>query len=322
MRVFERGKLVDDLLLVDGVTRAGKFLLADLLASCKNVEHVQYFGLFEHLAYMVRMGVIEKETSSAILQCQIDNSAYDLMFGRNLNSRLGDKSSIYRSPHLKEYLRRTLEDDGDRVTQEIKKRERYFTYIVHETLPNIDVYLDIYPDLRVINIERNPVDLVYSWYQRGWGKRWGVDPIDFSMSFQGARGPIPWFVYQVSENWESASEMDKIIIAQTQVYEMSKKKLSSLSESDRKKILFTSYEGIVTQPLKEIKAIAGFLDREVLPIINGIMAREDIPNVHPREKRSKKIDVVRDTASEECFELLHQLNIEYENNGGILTYLK
>ena len=320
MKVFKRKKLVDDLLLVDGITRAGKFLLADLLVACKNVEHVQYFGLFEHLAYMVRMGVIEKETSAAILQCQIDNSAYDLMVGRNLNTRVGDKSSIYRSPHLKEYLRRTLEDDGDKVTREVKKRERYFTYIVHETLPNIDVYLDTYPDLRVINIERNPIDLVYSWYQKGWGKRWGVDPIDFSMSFQGAEGPIPWFVYEINEEWEKSNEMDKIILAQFQVYEMSKTKFASLTESDKRKILFTSYEDIITQPLVEIEAIADFLDRGVLPIIKSVMARENIPNVHPREKRPEKLNVIKEMASAECFELLKGLGLEYEKRGGMLKY--
>ena len=318
MKIFQREKLVDDLLLVDGITRAGKFLLADLLAGCKNVEHVQYFGLFEHLAYMVRMGVIEKEVSGAILQCQVDNSAYDLMVGRNLNSRIGDKSSIYRSPHFKEYLRRTLDDDGQRITDEVKKGERYFTYIVHETLPNIDVYFETYPDLKVINIERNPVDLVYSWYRKGWGRRWGVDPIDFSMSFEGTEGPIPWFVYKIYEQWENSNEMDKIILAQSQVYEMSKTKLNSLTKLNKSKILFISYEDIVTQPLKEVESMARFLDREILPIITAILARENLPNDHPKGKRSEKLNVIKSLASEQCFEMLQELNSLYEDKGGML----
>ena len=315
MKVFERPRLVEDLLLVEGVSRAGKFLMADLLAGCKGVEHVQYCGLFEHLPYMERLGVIERDVASSILQCQIDNSAYDMMVGRNLNFRLSDKSSIYRSPHLGEYLQRSLDDNNDQILKEI--RQRYYCYIVHETLPNIDLYLEAYPDLKVITIERNPIDLVYSWYKRGWGRRWGVDPLDFSMSFQGDQGPIPWFVYQICEQWETSNEMDKIILAQWQLYEMSKKALEMLPVAQRNKIFLTCYEEIVTEPMRELESIAGFLDTEILSVATNVMAREGLPNSHPKKVRDGKLRLIKEMASEQCFDLLCGLHDVYEEKGGM-----
>ena len=111
----ERRVLVDNLLILDGFTRAGKFFLGNCLAAIEGVENAQYYGMFEHMPYLLRLNLIDKETAKEIIKCQIDNLSYDRMAGRNINFRYDDNSSIFKWLRPKEYFERCLGKDGHKI---------------------------------------------------------------------------------------------------------------------------------------------------------------------------------------------------------------
>lgn len=316
--LYKRERLVDNVMLIEGITRAGKFLMGNILDGFEGVEHYQYLGLLEHMPFLERLKFISSEAAKAVIQCQIDNNAYDLMVGRNINFRFDDKSSIYNSPRLKEYIERTLKEDGDVVVSSIKQQNSYFPYILHEAFPNIMLYFEIYPDCKVIRIDRNPVDLVYSWYNRGWGRRWGQDLKDFSVSIKGNNGPAPWFTYGCLGKYEKANEMDKVIISIASIAEMGREAYNSFNDGQKKRIHMLTFENLVTNPDEEIKRLSAFLGRKPLPGMDIIKARAKIPDAHPREARGKKISFIKQKSSPEYFSRLMQLEEEYEKNHTLL----
>lgn len=318
--LVRKNRLVKNLLVVEGPTRAGKFLLADFLNGIEGVEGAQYYGLFEHLPYLEELGFLKRETAIAILQCQIDNFCYDWMVGRTLNFRFDDKSSVYRSPHLKKYMQRCLEPDGDVIVRKITEQGMYFPFIIHDALRNIKIFLEAFPSCKVVRIERNPIDLAYSWFNRGWGQRWGVDPKDFSMTFARAtfsdtnidsEGAIPWFAYNWAGEYESSSEMDRVIKSLYYLHTKGKETYNSLPELTRQKIHFLTYEQILTDTDNMIRRLASFLGKEISPQLRMIKAKENCPTTHPKLVRQDKIDKIKSLATEENFNLLMEMDREY-----------
>ena len=90
----ERNRLIDNLLIIDGISRAGKFFFGNLIEGIEGVDRAQYLGLLEHLPYLNRLNLVGYETAKAIIVCQVDNSVYERAIGRNMNFHFDDKTSI------------------------------------------------------------------------------------------------------------------------------------------------------------------------------------------------------------------------------------
>lgn len=316
-RLAKRPRLIERVLLIEGITRSGKFLLGNILSAIEGVEHHFYSPFFEHMPFLMRLKMIDPDVAKAIIQNRIDNSGYETMIARYVNFRYGDKSSIYKSPKMKTYLRRSLMPDGDRVVEEIRRRKPYFPFVVHEVLPNISVFFDIYSKLKVLRIERHPVDLVYSWFKRGWGWRWGVDLKDFDLPLEGIKGPIPWFAYDWAKDYERSSEMDRIIKCMYRLCKMNEDGFRSLKKPNRDKIHILSYERLFTQTDDEIKKIGIFLGKRIMPEMEEVKAREALPAPDPALKRERKMAEIRKKASAEWMSRLLKMGEEYDMRWGL-----
>ncbi len=311
IHLSERAKLVENIIFLDGHTRAGKMFLANLIEGFENVEKFLYFSIPEQISQLNMLGFIEKETAKAIIGSQIDNFVYNRVIGRNLNFRFSDKSSITNSPKADSYMKRLFEEDGDSAVQKIKKSEKIFPFVLHEAMSNIKLFFDIYPKLKVIKIKRNPVDLTYSWFKRGYGKRWGKDPKVFSIPIKGKNGPVPWFAYQWTDKYAKMSEMDRIITSMQTLNKMSIKSLKKLPDNYSKRIHFLTYELLSTKPEPELEKISNFLKRKITPEMKLLMAKERfIP--HPKTERKEKIDVIKKNSSKECYSAILELGKQYE----------
>ena len=318
IKLYQGEKLVENVLLIDGITRSGKFLLGNVLQGIEGIEHYQYFGILEHIPFLVKLNMMEVETAKAIIRCQIDNFTYDHMVGRNLNFRKIDKSSIYNVPNVKRYLDSLeKEDDGDAM-KIIQNPDTYFPFIAHETLPNIAIYFDIYPKLKVVHIERNPIDLTYSWYKRGLGKRWANDPKLFTIAIEGPKGPRPWFFCDLAEDYENLPEIDRVIHSISNIVKMSKKSYDDLNAKQKGNIFFISYEGLLSNIDDEVGALAGFFGKQINVDMEVIRQREKLPKENPRSSRSSKLAEIKKLADKESIELLLTMEEEYSNKKSLI----
>src|SRR3989344_6802612 len=105
--VAPRKPLVKNLLVIEGVSRSGKFLLSDLLAGFADIEPVQTHVSLEHIPIFEKLGMIDAEAAREFLRCEIDVYSYEMLIGRTLNLRKSDKSAIFNHPRVKEFPGRT-----------------------------------------------------------------------------------------------------------------------------------------------------------------------------------------------------------------------
>lgn len=308
----ERKPLVKDLLLIEGISRGGKFLLANILHGFKAVEHVQYYGLLEHIPFLEKFGMIETKTAQAILRCEIDTHCYEMLIGRNLNFRRMDKSSIFNNPDYNEFLGRCKEQDGDWALKKYSKENLCSMFILHELMPNIEIYFDTFQKLKVISIQRSPIYLVYSWYSRGLGKRYGSDPKLFSIPIQKNGKNIPWFAADWGDEYLSLPEIDRVIASIEWITHASQKSYNCLDREYKKRILFVTYEELLADTKRVIKRIEFFLKRPIVKSKMGVIFdREKLPNLGYSELKDEKLMMIKSKASSDYFNRLLALEVEY-----------
>ena len=184
---------------------------------------------------------------------------------------------------------------------------------MHEVWPNIEIYFEMYPKLKIIFVERSPVDLAYQWFMGGWGRRYGTDYKDFSMPVKGPTGPVPWFAADWADEYEKSSEADRVIRSLHCVSKMGAETLSKLSEADKKKIHTATYEGLTYDTEKEIRKIAGFLGKRTLDKELAIIsAKEKVPRKSTAVTREEKLAVLEEGATPDVFSLLVEMEAEYQ----------
>ena len=311
IKIGTRVPLVKNLLIVEGITRAGKFLLANLIHGFKDIEPIQYYGLPENLSFLEKFGFINRRAAKEILQCQIDTHCYEMLIGRNFNHRKFDKSSIYNNPRYKEFLTRSNEPDREKLLAAFYKNNSYSFFIMHELMPHIKIYLDTFSDIKIVSIQRSPIELVHSWYKCGLGKRWGNDPTWFQIALGDNQGPIPWYAHDWTHDYRTLPEIDRVIHSIQTLDYLYKKSFSRLSSRDKNKILFVRYEKILSSPLKVIDSIKKFLNKNTLPEIGKILKKEKLPVKNYGAQILNKIKIIKKMASEKYFKILMDLENEY-----------
>lgn len=307
-------EITDKILIIDGIARSGKFLLGNIISSFNQIEHVQHYPLMEIIPFLVSLKLIKENVAVSLLKTEIDMHIYDMYIGRNFNLRKNDMSSIYKSPFLKQYLGRCARENIDNIVDEIKNSGRYSLFITHHLLCNAGIYFKIYPLFKMIYIRRHPVDLVYSWYKRGWGHRFGKDPLDFTPAIKGLNQPIPWFMHGKENKYENALEMDKIILSIDNIISMTNKGYDNLRNQQKKSIIFVKFEDLVTKPHSRLERISCFLNRSFSVKTKDVLSREMCfrEKSYLRSLRKDKRAIIKKEATEEAFSRLMRLSDDYE----------
>ena len=310
--------LVRNLLILDGFSRAGKYFLGKIVAGLANTDFFQSISALEHIPFIHRLGGITDDAAVALFRKIVDENAYNIRIGRNLNTRVSDASSIYNSPDIGEYLRRSVSAFGeislssDQILDSFRTSGRWSVFLTHETLPNAGFLFKAYPGLRMINLIRHPVDVMHSWYLRGWGRRFGGDPLSFVPTVNGPAGPVPWHANAYREAYAGMGEADRVIHSISELTNITALAYAGLDQARRGQILFVRYEDLVEKPQAAISAMAGFLGTQAHDGMRVILARERCPGSVSQEKRARKASELRANSSAEAAALLDELSANYE----------
>lgn len=315
--IAKKEPFVKKVIFINGIGRAGKFFLGKIVSGYEQIEYFQYLSLLEHIPYLERLGCINRDAAISLLQTNVDEHAYNMWIGRNLNLRYDDASSIYNSNEAERYLKRSLMPISERIVRDVAKFSRNFSFILHDSLPNIKIFFEAFPKMKWINLDRHPADIIHSWYVRGWGHRFASDPLSFvPLIRKGKKGnSAPWYTYEWKEEYGKMPEMDRIIKSITTLLEIEKKAYASLSKKQKNQILFVSYEGLIENTKKTIDRIAGFLNVKVSARMPLILNRERCPSKISAEKRKEKIKYIKNIASKNMFNLMMSFVSKYEKKG-------
>lgn len=313
--VADKNTLVKNLLLIEGVSRSGKFFLGKILDGFERIEHFQYISIIEQLPFFVRLGMMKREVVKSLMQSTIDDNARNLQFGRNLNFQASDHSCILKAPRAKEYLERTKLTNPSHIIKNLSRGKMYSTFVVHECMPNIEIFFDVCPAVKIISIQRYPIDLVHSWYLRGWGLRQATDLLATQPCIKKNGIDIPWYACQWKESYNDLSPMDRVIKSINSFFKMGRKCYMGLTDKQKKQILFIAYEDLIEKTDSVVECIAKFLKVKAFDELPEVLKREGCYKILDKNDRKKKIDEIKSKASSQTFKMLMQLTKEYESKG-------
>ena len=316
-KLFLKQALCPRLVLVDGLTRSGKMLAAKLVSNFQRMEYFQPIDPVDHIPILWRLGKLDFETARAFLRMEMDSAIYNRAVGRNLNSRRADSSSIHLALNHDEYLRRAENPDTDGVMEEFNAEGRWPLFFTHEMLPNIELFFSVAEDLRVIEPMRHPVDLAYSWYRRGWGERWGEDPLAFIPTVDSGGKAVPWFAADWADDYLSLNPIDRVIRGILALLGLFEETYGVLSPEHREKVYFFSYEHLLENPAGEIEKLAAFLETEPLEEMTALAAREGLPRENPVEKLEGKLKEMTGIALPENLRRLIEAGRRHEEEWGL-----
>lgn len=315
--------LVRKLVLLDGFSRTGKFFVGKIISNLKKMDYFQAVYALEQITFLYRLGTITEDAAIALLRKILDEHAYNIRIGRNLNLRYGDASSLFNSYEIDEYIRRSMNQFGeisltaDKIIDSFWKGDRYSLFVVHEVFPNVQIIFKAYPALKIIELIRHPVDVIHSWFLRGWGRRFGLDPLSFIPTVNGNKGPIPWHAYEWKKEYEASCEADRVIKCIAALTEMCAQTYMVLSAKQKKQILFVRYENVVENTYTEIERMCSFLDTEHSQGMPVVLAREKCPKKISLENREQKISNLKKVTSKKAFALMMKLARDYETKEDI-----
>lgn len=307
--------LTKDIVFVDGLTRVGKAMYNRVIASLLNMSHPQFLEPLEQLLPMYKTGHIDKNAFSAFLRLNLNERAYNHALSRNLNFRYDDLTSVHNSNNYRELFKNLSKEDGNSVITELNTNKTIHQFQTHDILTHYSLFLDLDIDVQIIEVIRNPIDTIHSWYKRGWGSRFdNEDPRSFTSLFKYKGKTIPHYVLGMEDEYLKLNEMEKCVFMHNLLLKKSIKEYKQLSEKQKNNILILEYENMLNQPLEELNKICLFLNVEKTEYTEKAMLDARVPRKNKAISTDNKLDDIKGMVNIKLFNELIVLSNEYENN--------
>jgi len=311
-KVHRKG-FYDNPLFITGLTRSGKAMLSPLISSLNKVEKVNVNYQFEYIPMLNIINSISNNAAITMMRYFIDNQVYDNMIGRNMNFRISDLTSIWNTSEPIEYISRLNKEEGDRIFDKKNKSKLIFSLLVHDALWHAKIYFKAFPNLKMIHIDRHPIDLIYSWYRKGYGSNFYDNPRNALLTIEWNKKTYPYYAHGWEEEYENLSEIDRIVKMINMIQSFGKDVYSSISEKKRKNIMFIKFDEMVQRPLPILNKISVFLGTKKTKYTSIIMDKEKVPRKLYQQERLKKREEIKGLASEDSIKLLDIMIGDYKS---------
>jgi hypothetical protein len=156
------------------------------------------------------------------------------------------------------------------------------------------------------------VDTVFSWNRKGFGSRYGRDLRAGAHTFVGARGPVPWFAYDWSEEYERLPPLERVMKSVAVLNQRYFDQLDRLTPRYGRRLLPLTFERIVRDPDGMVKALAEFLDTQPTALTPEVLRRQRVPRPLDRLEFKTRFDGIRKASSKATFELFVEDCLRYE----------
>jgi hypothetical protein len=322
--VEPRKSYVHELVVIEGLSRAGKSVLLPIVSSLKRVEMWQQYPIVDTIPYLYGLNLMNEDLAIALLQSQMDMHLYYQMIGRKVNFRKNDMSSIWKSKDIDGYFERILLNDEKIVLDKLinKELKPILPITMHDLMSNVDIMFKAFPNLKIISMQRNPVDIAYSLYNNGMGTRHGNCPRLISLAFKVEDGPVPWYATSWSKKYIELSPMDRVIECILFLSKENQKKYKSLQANVKNKIIFVYFENLITKPEKNIDKICEFIKTSSTAYTKVAMMNVKVPRdlslqdlgegVARPVSYEKKINFIKNKSTKNCYNSLMNLKEQYE----------
>ena len=314
MKYHQVKVLTKNIILIDGVARSGKLLTGALVSSFKNSEHLEFGLNFEYFCPAIEFNKLDLDYANAFITTHLNNLIYNKYLSRNVNFRPSDRTGVPNSINMSTYKRRLYSKEGNKIIDLILKEKKQIPFITHNILVTINALNKLDFNYKMIEIFRNPLSLVMSWYKRGLGERFGKDKRMFTLLIKKKNKIFPWYDQISNSNSKVYNELEKCA---NYVYFLTKKStenFENLKNKDKKKIFITSYENIVENTYNELKKISVFLNLKFSDKTTKFLKKNKVPSKIDEDILNYNRSFLESKLNKKTFKKLIDLEEKLNNN--------
>ena len=209
---FIRDKtLANDIIILDGLTGTGKTMFSPLIASLKNVQNPRFEYMLEYLLISARLGKLEKDATTALLNLLADVKFYDGLISREVNFRPSDLSSVFANKKFINYFIQLFSKDGGAVEAVIKKDPPKLFFITHQILSCLGHLKEAFGKrVKVVQMVRHPLYLIDHWMS--YIDMHGNSERDFTVWLDNFDSPpAPWFSAAWRDEYGKMEKIEKFL---------------------------------------------------------------------------------------------------------------
>ena len=175
----------------------------------------------------------------------------------------------------------------DHVFNYLKSNIIYFPIQSHYFLENFKVLKKLELNFKMIRINRHPVDNIYSYYKRGYGK---IKKFNYDYNYKIATFSekkqnilIPWWVDIPLKNYLKLNEIERCIYAIIS-------NLKKINQNQKiKNVHMVNFDNLCTKPKAEFKLICKFLKVKKQNNFNQFLKKANLPRKINKFTREKKL---------------------------------
>ena len=290
IKCYHHKQQIKKILFVDGIGRTGKMLTSKMLTSLKNFEQVEFAEFLEYTLAGMSLKKIKKDFAASFVHQIINQIAYNKMIGRNQNYRSTDLTSVKNFKNSQIYEKRAKNEEGAKVFKDLSKNKNYFIFMTHDVMTNFKFFNELNFNYKMVQIYRNPYDMIFSWYKRGLGHRYNNDPSSFDILLKYKNILCPYYVAGYQKKWIKMNEIEKCAQIVLNLLKKSIKNHKNVKLTG--KIYSTTYENIVQNSNLEIKKICKFLNTKSTSHTKKILKLENCPKIIDKKKQLKKMKFI------------------------------
>ena len=155
------------LIIITGQQRSGKTTLSQLLSSFKGPVNIRIECFIDSLMSLKRLKLISKKVLEEIIEIYLHNLIIDNQYGRNLNFRKDEDSSIWNSSNPGFFIKK-INKKFTKKEIKINLKKNYNNELIL-VLHNLIELIKFFPvnnyKVNIINIFSHPIDQIYSMYK-------------------------------------------------------------------------------------------------------------------------------------------------------------
>lgn len=277
MELTNKEPLIKNIVFVSGLTRSGKSLLCPIISSFNNTEKVNVNFELEQIPMLNYLKELSDNTSKFLLQSGINSAIYDNAIGRNSNFRPDDFTSIWKFREPMEYIQRLFQPDGDSVLTRLNSQNRLFPMMVHNGLWHADIWFKALPSVKFIHMQRNPVDIVYSWMGKGYGDDFFSNSRAKIVTFQYKKKLLPYYAFGWEDEYLSYKKFDRIIHMVKHIRNCHQDSYKSLNENQKKSVLFVRHQELISETDTNLRRISDFIGEEPSIDTTSVLLKQNCP---------------------------------------------
>ena len=242
MNISNVNNIINNSIILFSSARSGSTLLGKIMGSTKNSE---YCHEPKFLSYIIaNIDNYKKVEFKNLFNCYVyEDFLTQSLAGRNINTNKNDDSSIYNFKDTNIIKKRLIKTNPKILTIKQSKNSIPIIKILHASM-NIEKFIKIKKDIRVVRLIRNPHDLIASLLKKRWLSNYNLKNLYNEFSLKEINNiKVPYWYKGSSISWYEMKEIDRCFYYY----------LNLNAYNPNKKILLIDYDDFIKSKAKREK---------------------------------------------------------------------